>query len=169
MREKDWERENISFCSGSVLLQDQVLQLVCWAQQEGRRLPVSCDELPHRRHLGRAELGWSTSAATTSLSVTVGAGGGGGGIWANWLHAQICRTCGEKSDDLKIMCSAGGSSEVFLYWTLCNGNKHDLSKRIRKQNFPSVVSGCTCYLITDWLVSMLEAGHYFHHFSIVAF
>lgn len=44
------------FGSDSVLLQDQVLQLVRRAEQEGGGLPVSCDELPDRRDLRRAEL-----------------------------------------------------------------------------------------------------------------
>lgn len=40
----------------SVLLQDQALQLVRRAQEEGGGLPVSRDELPDRRDLRRAEL-----------------------------------------------------------------------------------------------------------------
>lgn len=83
--------------SDSVLLQDQVFQLVCWAEQEGRGLPVPCDELPHRCHLWRAELSGSAASAT-SLTVTVGAGGGG--VWADRFHTQICGTCGGKQNIL---------------------------------------------------------------------
>lgn len=74
--EEVWPR----FHSDSVLLQDQVLQLVRRPEQEGGGLPVACDELPHCCDLWRAELSRS-SAAATSLTVTVGAGRGG--IWAN--------------------------------------------------------------------------------------
>lgn len=86
------------FGSDSVLLQDQVLQLVRRAEQEGGGLPVSCDELPHCRDLRRTELSRS-SAAAASLTVTVGAGGGG--IWANCLHTQICGTCGRRGGGLR--------------------------------------------------------------------
>lgn len=86
------------FGSDSVLLQDQVLQLIRRAEQEGGGLPVSCDELPHRRDLRRAELSRS-SAAAASLTVTVGAGGGG--VWANCLHTQICGACGHRGGGLR--------------------------------------------------------------------
>lgn len=42
--------------SGSVLLQDQGLQLIGRAEQEGGRLAVAGDELPHGRDLCWAEL-----------------------------------------------------------------------------------------------------------------
>lgn len=86
------------FGQDSVLLQDQVLQLVRRAEQEGGGLPVSCDELPHRRDLWRAELSRS-SAAAASLTVTVGAGGGG--IRADCLHTQICGTWGHRGGGLR--------------------------------------------------------------------
>lgn len=40
----------------SVLLQYEVLQLICRSQQEGRRLTVSRDQLTHCRYLCMAEL-----------------------------------------------------------------------------------------------------------------
>ena len=81
----------------SVLLQDQVFQLVGRAEEEGRRLPVPGDELPHRRDLRGAELGRGPAPAA-ALTVTVGAGGRG--VRADGLHTQICGTCGHKAQDV---------------------------------------------------------------------
>ena len=77
--------------SGSVLLQDEVLQLVRGAQQEGGGLPVAGDELPHRRDLRGTELG-RCPAPTPPLAVAVGARGGA--VWGHGLHTQICGAFG---------------------------------------------------------------------------
>lgn len=102
----DWERQRRTgservlarFGSHSVLLQDQVFQLVCWAEQEGRGLPVTRDELPHRCDLRGAELSRSSTAAA-SLTMTVWARAGG--VRTNWLHTQICGTCRHKCDKFR--------------------------------------------------------------------
>lgn len=99
-----WDRQRATG-RVSVLLQDQVFQLVCWAEKEGGRLPVSRDELPHCRDLRRAELSRS-STTPAALTVTVGAGGG---VWADWLHTQICGTC-RKNGKTRV------SRQTFTQW-----------------------------------------------------
>lgn len=99
---------------GSVLLQDQVFQLVRRTEQEGCRLSVARDELPHRRHLRGAELGRGPAPAA-SLTVTVG-GGRGGGVCADRLHAQIGGTCQvDQEEEESALVGAGTSWEHHPY------------------------------------------------------
>ena len=83
----------------SVLLQDEVLQLVCRAEQEGGRLPVAGDQLTHGRDLRLAELGRSpapsraAAAAAPSAQAVVGGGGGVTDVGrGEGLHAEVCWT-----------------------------------------------------------------------------
>ena len=82
----------------SVLLQDEVLQLVCRAQQEGGRLPVAGDQLTHGRDLRLAELGRrpAPSRAAAAAPSTQAVVGGGGGVTdvgrGEGLHAEVCWT-----------------------------------------------------------------------------
>lgn len=131
-----WDRQRATG-RVSVLLQDQVFQLVCWAEKEGGRLPVSRDELPHRRDLRRAELSRS-STAPTALTVTVGAGGG---VWADWLHTQICGTC-RKNGKTRVSRQAftprrasGKSSSKPVPMLICVSSHHQ-DLRWFKNNFP---------------------------------
>lgn len=74
--------------AGSVLLQDEVFQFVCRAQQEGSGLPVAGDELPDSADLRGAELGGGHGPAG---AVAGGRGRGrrgrGGGPA---FHAEVC-------------------------------------------------------------------------------
>ncbi|TNN87785.1 hypothetical protein EYF80_002132 [Liparis tanakae] len=61
-----------------VLLQDEVLQLVCRAQQEGGRLPVAGDQLTHGCDLRLAELCRCPAPSSTSAAPPTQAVVGGG-------------------------------------------------------------------------------------------
>lgn len=67
MRER---REAPACVQFSVLLQYEVLELISRAEQEGRRLAITRNQLPNSRDLGRAELGRCPSAPST-LTMTV--------------------------------------------------------------------------------------------------
>lgn len=78
---------------GSVLLQNEVFQFVCGAQQEGSGLSVAGDELPHGTDLRRAELGGGHGPAG---AVAGGRGRGrGGGCGGPTFHAEVRGPCGE--------------------------------------------------------------------------
>lgn len=83
-----------NFSPGSVLLQDEVLQLVCRAEQEGGRLPVAGDQLTHGRDLWLAELGGgpapSRTPAAPPAQAVVGGGRGVADGGGEGLHAEVC-------------------------------------------------------------------------------
>lgn len=100
-------------CASSVLLQDEVLQLVGRAQQEGGRLSVAGDQLPHGRDLRLAELsggpassgpsGPAPSTGTADPSAQAVGRGGGEGVGhvgrGQRLHAEVSRACkGERGE-----------------------------------------------------------------------
>lgn len=74
----------------SVLLQNEVLQFVRRAEEEGCGFPVAGDQLPHRADLRGAELGgWHPPVC----AVRRGRGGAGGAAF----HAEVSRACGQRA------------------------------------------------------------------------